>query len=295
VIGGARYERSETEVVATPTIGQAITTKPEYNDVLPSLSINVQLGETQNLRLSATRTLARPEYRELAPIQYREVLGGDNVRGNAGLKRTLIQNFDARWEWYPSSGEVLSLGLFAKRFDDPVERVYLATSGTRLISFVNAESAQNYGVEVEVRKRMGTFSEALEPLTLFTNATFMESDITIPEGATTRDERAMVGQAPYVVNAGATWANESGNGVTLLYNVVGRRIYSAAETPLPEIYELPRHVLDASFRFGLTSALSGKIDMRNLLDEPYELTQGTVTRESYRAGRILTVGVSWKR
>jgi outer membrane receptor for ferrienterochelin and colicin len=295
VIGGARYERSETEVVATPTIGQAITTKPEYNDVLPSLSINVQLGETQNLRLSATRTLARPEYRELAPIQYREVLGGDNVRGNAGLKRTLIQNFDARWEWYPSSGEVLSLGLFAKRFDDPVERVYLATSGTRLISFVNAESAQNYGVEVEVRKRMGTFSDALEPLTLFTNATFMESDITIPEGATTRDERAMVGQAPYVVNAGATWANESGNGVTLLYNVVGKRIYSAAETPLPEIYELPRHVLDASFRFGLTSALSGKIDMRNLLDEPYELTQGTVTRESYRAGRILTVGVSWKR
>jgi TonB-dependent receptor len=295
VIGGARYERSETKVIATPTIGQAVTTSPDYNDVLPALSVNIQLSETQSVRLSASQTLARPEYRELAGIQYRDVIGGDNVRGEPGLRRTLIRNFDARWEWYPNAGEILSLGVFAKSFEDPIERVYLATSGTRLISFVNAEGAENYGIELELRKRFGFLSETLEPLSFFANATVMESDIRIPEGSTTSDQRAMVGQAPHVVNAGLTWASESGNSATVLYNVVGKRIHSAAEAPLPEIYENSRNVLDLSLRFGLSASLSAKLDVKNLLDEPYELTQGTVTRESYHAGRVFSVGLSWKR
>ena len=105
-----------------------------------------------NLRLSATQTLSRPEYRELSPILFREVIGFDNVRGNPELKRALIRNFDLRWEWYPNRGEIVSVGLFAKQFTDPIERVYLGSSGTRIISYVNAKSAENYGVEVELRK-----------------------------------------------------------------------------------------------------------------------------------------------
>jgi len=296
LIGGARYERSETEVTAQPTIGQPITTRPEYTDILPALSVNVTLSDRQSLRLSASQTLARPEYRELAPIQYREVLGGDNVRGNADLKRTLIRNFDVRWEWYPSAGEVVSLGLFAKRFENPIERVYLGTSGTRLISFVNADGAENYGAEIELRKRLDTFGERLEPFSVFTNATLMQSEIRIPEGSTTGANRAMVGQAPYVINAGVTWSSAtSSHSATMLYNIVGERIYSAADAPLPEIREQPRNVLDFSLRFGLGGALAAKFDARNLLDEPYQLTQGTVIRETYRAGRVFTLGLSWKR
>jgi TonB-dependent receptor len=296
VIGGARYERSETEVTATPTIGDAISTAPEHSDILPAVSVNIDLGETSALRLSATQTLARPEYRELAGVQYREVLGGDNVLGNPDLRRTLIQNFDARWEWYPSPGEVLSIGVFAKNFDDPIERVYLATSGTRIISFVNAEGAENYGIELEVRKRLDLISESLESFSVFTNATLMQSEIRIAEDRTTGSDRAMVGQAPYVVNAGLTWSGlESGHSATVLYNIVGKRIYSAAEAPLPEIFEQPRNVLDLSLRFSLTAALSAKLDLKNALDEPYELTQGSVVRESYRSGRVLSLGLSLRR
>ncbi|MGH7503670.1 MAG: TonB-dependent receptor domain-containing protein [Longimicrobiales bacterium] len=295
VIGGARYERSETDVVATPTIGSSITTTPRYTDVLPALSVNMRLGETATLRLSASQTLARPEYRELAGIQYREVLGGDNVLGNPGLERTLIQNFDARWEWYPNSGEVLSVGVFAKSFDSPIERVYLATSGTRVISFVNAESAENYGVEVEARKRLGLIAESLDAFSIFTNATLMKSEIRIAQGRSIGEDRAMVGQAPYVVNAGLTWAGPAGHSATVLYNIVGKRIDSAAEAPLPAIYEQARNMVDVSLRFALTEALSARFDLRNALDEPYELTQGSVTRESYRAGRVLTLGLSWNR
>jgi TonB-dependent receptor len=297
VIGGARIERSEVTVSAVSTIGESAVTRPEYTDVLPSLTLQLKLTDRQNLRLAASQTLSRPEHRELANLQYREVLGGDNVLGNAELKRALIQNVDLRWEFYPTPTEALSLAVFAKRFEDPIERVYLATSGTRVVSFANARRAENYGVEIEGRKTLGFLTDGLDSFTLFSNLLLMASDIEIGSDASsqTNDQRAMVGQSPYAVNAGLTFTDPGRRGsATVLYNVSGRRIYSAAEAPLPDIYEEARHLLDVSLRLDFTDAISAKLDAKNILDAPYEVTQGDVVREYYRSGRSLGFGVSWK-
>lgn len=295
LVGGARLERSRVTVDAQPTTGQAVRSTPEYLDLLPSAALNVTLGDRQNLRLSASQTLARPEYREIAPVQYREVIGAENLVGNPNLRRTLIRNLDLRWELYPAAGEVLSVAVFAKRFHDPIERVYLAQSGTAVVTFENARGAENYGVELEARKTLGFLAERLDALTGFANVTLMHSDIRLDPavGSQRNTERPMVGQAPYVVNAGLTYAPGSGAAsATLLYNVTGRRIHSAAEAPLPEVYEMPRHLLDLAFRFPVRGGLSAKVDGRNLLDASHELRQGTVVRESYRTGRSFSVGVS---
>lgn len=45
----------------------------------------------------------------------------------------------------------------------------------------------------------------------------------------------------------------------------------------------------------LTDRFSAKLDAKNFLDEPYEITQGDVPREYYRVGRSLSFGLSWKR
>ncbi len=297
LVTGARVERSEVQVETDPTIGARVESSPTFTDVLPSLTLNYKVTDRQNLRLSASRTLARPEYRELAPVQFREVIHGDNVLGNADLRRSLIQNADLRWEWFPGQGEVVSVGVFAKRFKDPIEQIFLATSGTRIISYVNAEGAETYGLELEARKRLGFLLPSLDAFTAFSNLTLMESDIRIGSSAAsrTRERRPMVGQAPYVVNAGLTWsASDAGASATLLYNVVGRRIVSAAEAPLPDIHEEARHALDLSVRFPLFGSVSAKVDAENLLDDPHEVTQGTVTREFHRTGRTISTGFSWK-
>ena len=296
LITGARLERSSTIVAAEPTVGKRVRINPVYTDLLPSLLLNVKLTEEQNLRFSAARTLSRPEYRELAEVQYRDVIGGENVIGNPGLQRTLISNFDARWEWYPRGGEVFSVGVFSKRFDKPIERVFLATSGTRIVTFLNADRGDNLGVELDARLGLGRIADVFEPMTVFSNATFMKSKVQLGDDPRVAQEnRAMVGQAPSVINAGLTFAPaERGFSTTLLFNRVARRIVSASQRPLPVTYEEARSALDLAMRVPLFGTLSAKFDAKNLLDEPYRQTQGTVTRESYYSGRIYTLGLNWR-
>ncbi|MEW5929189.1 MAG: TonB-dependent receptor [Gemmatimonadota bacterium] len=296
LVGGARVEHSAVEVDAVSQDGSTSRSDPTYTDVLPSLALNVDVTDTHKLRFSASQTLARPEYRELSPILSQDVLDGDNIQGSPELRRTLIQNLDARWEWYPSSGEIISLGGFAKRFQDPIERVYLPTSGSRVLSFANPEGAYNYGVEVEARKELGSFASVLEPFSVSANFTAMRSRIDVgSDSIQINADRPLVGQAPYVLNTGLTWAPGRGRtSATVLYNVVGERVYAAGARGLPDLIEEPRSVLDFSLRLGVTPQLSAKLDARNLLDSPFQVKQGDVTREYYRSGRVVSIGMTWQ-
>lgn len=195
-------------------------------------------------------------------------------------------------------GEVLSVGVFAKRFDNPIERVLVATTGASSLSFVNADKANNYGVELEVRKSLRMVAGALANLTVFSNASFIRSRITPGNNAIsalTNANRPMVGQAGYVVNAGLGWIDNSGRwSATGLFNVVGRRISEAGQNPLPDTYEEARAVVDVSLQAPVFSTLTLKLNGKNLLNTPYDFRQGNVTRLRYRSGRVFGFGLSWQ-
>jgi outer membrane receptor protein involved in Fe transport len=52
--------------------------------------------------------------------------------------------------------------------------------------------------------------------------------------------------------------------------------------------------MDFSLRLALSSNVTLRTDAKNLLDSPYEVIQGTVTRESYRTGRTVQAGLQWR-
>ncbi len=298
LIGGARIENAVIDVNTSLSNGNFFNSGLDNTDILPAIVLNVKTSDIGQLRASVSQTLARPEYRELSPVQYLEVVGGQITRGNADLVRTLIQSFDLKYELFPNSGEVLSIGAFYKRFDKPIERIDLSTGGQPFVSFFNAAAANNIGVELEARKGLGGIAPALEPLAVFSNVTLMRSDIEVGGDASsnTNANRPMMGQAPWVVNAGATYTgNSNGMSATLLYSAVGERIYSAGTIPFPDVYEQPRHLVDLSLRMPIGDRWTWRLDARNLLDSPFKLTQGPVTRESYRLGRNLAAGVQWRR
>ncbi|MEX2178473.1 MAG: TonB-dependent receptor [Gemmatimonadaceae bacterium] len=298
LVTGARLEHSDARVSALSTLNEYSVAKSVFTDVLPSAGLTYRPTATHALRFSVSRTLARPEYRELAALRTRDVLGGVDLRGNPDLVRTRIDNADMRFEWYPRSGELLSAAVFAKRFHDPIERVFTASNTNSLVTFVNAERADNLGVELEARKDLDQIAGFLSPFTAFASATFMRSEIVLggSAAASTNANRAMVGQAPYVVNAGLTYSPRArGGSATLLFNRVGPRIHEAGEQPLPDVTEQPRNVLDLSIRWPAAQGFEARLDAKNLLGAAYQLRQGDVTRERHNVGRTIQLGVNLQR
>ena len=303
VLGGVRVERSQIDVNTVVFRGiqdSLVPSELRNTDILPAVGLTYFITQNHQLRVSATQTLSRPEYRELSPVEFYDVLGGQRLFGNPDLQRALIQNYDARWEWYPRAGETISLGVFYKRFRNPIERILVqnADGFSPDITFANAEGADNYGLELEVRKRLDALSKGLRRWTVFANGTLIQSEIDVGnEGLSslTNPSRPMAGQSEYVVNAGLGYGADDGRwSGTLLYNVAGRRLAEAGISPLPDSYEQERHLLDFSLQFPLTGALSGRFDAENLLDEPVRFLQGPVERLRYETGRIFTMGLKWE-
>jgi TonB-dependent receptor len=298
LLTGARVEYANTHIRAVSTLGERSPTKRTFTDVLPAAVLTYRPNDVHTLRLSASRTLARPEYRELAGVRSRDVHGGIDLSGNPSLVRTLIDNADFRWELYPSRGELFSVAVFAKRFHDPIERVSRASSAADFVTYVNAKGADNYGLELEARKSLDSFGSLFEPFTAFGSITLMRSriDLGTQGGASTNSSRAMVGQAPYVYNAGLTYTSRSGSGsATLLYNRIGPRILAAGVLPIPDETERPADMLDFSLRFRVLHGVTGQVNAKNLLGARHEVMQGSIVREGYTKASTIQVGFSVQR
>jgi hypothetical protein len=123
----------------------------------------------------------------------------------------------------------------------------------------------------------------------------MRSEVTT--GREDDSGRRMTGQAPYVVNAGLTWtAPSAASSGTVLFNVVGARIINARlpGQSVHDMLEQPRPSLDLALRFPVYGTVAGKLDLKNLLDSPYEVRQGDLVRAYHRSGRGASLGLSWK-
>jgi outer membrane receptor protein involved in Fe transport len=70
-------------------------------------------------------------------------------------------------------------------------------------------------------------------------------------------------------------------------------VIEAGATPLPDTYELERHVLDFSLQAPFILGATLKLDAKNLLDAPYRQQQGDVMRLRYKAGRSVGLGFRW--
>ncbi len=176
------------------------------------------------------------------------------------------------WEWYPNAGEVISLSLFYKHFKNPIEWTSTVAGGTDLVySYLNAESADNYGVELDIRKQLDFIH--LPAFSLSLNAAWIHSSVNFPEGSREKD-RPMQGQSPYLVNAGIFYNSDLGKpslawqkGWTpsLLYNTIGKRIIGVGrsigsgetDVRVPDSYEMPRHQIDLNLGKSF-----GRLDMR---------------------------------
>ena len=277
-------------------------------DILPSANLTYSLTPKSNMRFAYSRTVARPELRELAPFSYYDFELLANVAGNPDLKRTQIHNIDLRYELYPSAGQIISASLFYKNFKNAIESAYSDVNSTPDFQYFNVQKANNFGVEFELRKTLDFITPSFKSTTFYTNVALIKSKVSDNRRLLVAEEsgsRPMVGQAPYVINAGLLQTAYSNKlSVNLLYNRVGPRIFRARGQVFPSIYENARDVVDAQVGYRIQKNKGEfKLNASDLFNQnthfyykestsQYNLNQGA-TIAKYKTGTTLTLAYSY--
>ncbi|MGD8781786.1 MAG: TonB-dependent receptor [Ignavibacteria bacterium] len=312
-IGGARLET--TDMKSRTLDPDNAEGELDNSDLLPSLNFIYALNGNMNLRLAYTNTIARPTFRELAPYMSFEFVGDFLYMGNPNLKRTYIQNFDIRWEWFLNPGEIVALSGFYKDFKDPIESYIDPTfsDDNTLRSVKNVGKAKVYGLEIELRKGLGFLSGSLENFKVGTNFSLVESEVDIPQedidekianGDQDPDKtRPFPGQSPYLFNFNLTYDNyESRTSAGVFYYLFGDRLFVTGRHATPDVYERGYGSLDVKVTQGLYDNFEISLAGKNLLNPEqkfsYRLDNGVVDKEfnysSYKQGITYSLSISYK-
>jgi len=324
VAAGVRYERSEqiTSAFSTPLPAQTLTTVSVQEDqiqpgdpvpnsgnteyFLPNATITWNpVGDLQ-LRAGYSQTITRPQFRELTPATFLEDDTDQLTIGNPFLVNAEIDNFDLRAEYYLGRGQFITVGGFYKDITNPIERAQTQIGGESSVTFINAPSAELYGVEFEYEQ---TFAlEDLMPnagyfsgkdFLIKTNYTYSQSEVSadgnvvtalvdsqfgaspriVPAAGFVEEGRSLQGQSDHLFNLQLGLENPETNGkATLLVNWSSERIRQVRDeiTGAPSVFERPPLLLD--FVWSRDVEIAGQnfninFAARNILGDEYEAIQ----------------------
>lgn len=258
----------------------------EQLDLLPNASLVYKLnsdsiGQT-NLRFNYSKSLARPSIRELSDAAIVDNEFRTLIYGNSDLKMVTIHNFDFRAETYFKKGHNASISAFYKDFNNHIEMGF----GSAGITWDNIEKSTVLGLELEGNLQISKSLEFKSNVTLVkSQAEFVRKDLQVIDGKkvyTPLDtlRRPMFGQAPYLINSILSYSADSlGLTATVSYNVQGPRLVIAgAIKGRPDVYEMPRHMIDFKVNKKINDHWSASLTIRDILN--------TAVRRSYQINRI---------
>lgn len=261
--GGVRNERAKFNSIAPSNTPDTVSY--DKSDWFPSINISVEPIKNLVVRASYNKTIARFDFRETAPVVYYDPILKYDVVGNDSLQNTHITNFDARAEWYPAAGEVVSVGFFIKNFSDPIEQYVSdpASNQQWLSQPVNMKSAAGKGFEVNFRKNLGFIAPGsfLKDLWLSGNLMMMNMTVTVPKNGGWQGEtrkRTLQELVPYTINGMLSYEGKL-FGAALSYGTTGRKLIQAGLNEKEDAYENPRHLLDFQLS---TQLLKNKMEIK---------------------------------
>jgi outer membrane receptor protein involved in Fe transport len=239
-------------------------------------------AENFQLRLGWSETVARPDLREISDATYIDPFTEARIRGNPALDDSNLSNYDLRAEWFFEGGDNLTLSLFFKDIRNPIETVEAAgTDDNIALTFINAETAELYGLEIEGLKGLGFLSGGGWSDAFFVsgNVTVSDSEITIGDAALnlTNNKRPMTQHSDLVVNLQLGYDSpDERHSASLAYNMYSDRIFFAGRDGADDAEEQAFNSLDLIYSFHPTERMSVKLRLQNLLDEDTVIEQGGV-------------------
>jgi hypothetical protein len=311
---GARLEKNKQTLdsYSSDNASHPVNYNNDETRLFPSANLAFNLSARSLLRATYGLTINRPEFREIAPFAYYDFELKRVIRGNDTLSNSLVHNIDLRYEFYPSPTETFIIGAFYKKFTAPIETIEINSGSGRDYTFQNALGSYSVGIEMDIRSSLSTFFQGIswmKNFSLVANVALIKSQIEVDTNRfySRSFRRPMMGQSPYIVNAGLYYQNSVHKiNMSLLYNVSGKRIVVVG-LDFPDIYEMPRHSIDFTVIKDIGNHWEIKAGVRDMLNQPVVYRQfiefekqgeGLVNRiqDSYRSapGTYYSLGVTYK-
>lgn len=262
-----------------------------YFEVLPSVELKYSPTYMMNIKLSYSQTINKPELREISPFAYFDFYTQTSVRGDSALKRALIFNYDLRFELFGLSDDMISVGIFHKHINSPIEKVIV--SGSALGSertFKNARFANVFGIEFEFVKNIWWVK-------IIGNLSLIKSrvDVERTEGTIERKGRSLQGQAPYLVNVLIVYEKPNSKfNSSLSFNLTGPRVYDVATQYSSDIIEQARYQVDLKFTYELSKNLTLNLTGKNITAKPVVLKQGDYVYQKISTIMSISFGLNVK-
>ena len=302
-VAGVRMEKAEIRFT-----NDSYNNSKLLNDIdfLPAIGFIFEaVPDKMNFRLNYNRTLARPVFREIADVAFYEFLNNSFLLGNAELKRTLVDNFDFRWEYFMKPGEKITLSAFFKDFKNPIELTNNPEAKNGEWIYKNVSHATVIGFELDFMKKLD-FITFLKDFSIGGNASIASSKASIDPNELANikyhdpyalDTRQLYGQSPYLINAFIAYQNKFGTNARLNYNVQGARLYLVEVGAKPDVFEQPFNMVNLKISQKIAKRISINAGINNLLDDVVKRTITYKDEEyiynSYKNGRTYTFGVNY--
>lgn len=308
---GIRYEyqrqRVDWRTQLDPMVRHNTFTR---NAMLPNLNLRYELNEKQNLRLGASKTYTLPQFKERALFVYEDI--PDKKRGNPDLYPSDNYNLDLKWEFFPNSGELLSVTAFGKYIQNPISETTIASSSND-ISFVNAGDVGTViGIEVEVRKNVFRLRDGADALSIGFNGAYMNTSQDLEPEKVARETALRInltdsrsrftGASDLLLNSDLTytkrWGNQASVMATVAYSYTSDKIYSLGVEQRGNLVDQGVGTLDLILKSQLNRRVGLDLMAKNLLDPRYLRIQKNGTADipvlSYHKGRYFSLGVNYQ-
>lgn len=297
VVAGLRLEQFQMDLDypnSTRASDSEISDRDD-SDVLPTISVIYRWSDDLQFRGGYSQTLSRPNITELAGSRFFDQEGREFI-GCPDCLNSSIQNFDLRGEYYFGDKDSLSVALFHKIIEDPLERAVSDGSGSAVFSltFRNGVEATVQGIEIDASKRVLDGIDHV--INISGNISFIESEIELAgRGATLEGIRfrELQGQSPFLANFQVAYDNYPLDSTfTFVANYFDDRIDAVDRAPAGPIVETGRLDINLNAEKNFRDGSSLSFRVRNLLNVDIERVQAGRAYERFNLGTEFSLGYS---
>ena len=298
------FSEADPQVTTDPVVLEEGTFSTD--EIYPSAAVTWMSelwAETFQLRFGWSETAVRPDLREITGSSYIDPITGDLTRGNTGVIPSDVTNYDIRGEWFFGNGDNLTVTVFKKDIDKPIEFFESAASDTTIArEILNANEATVEGVEIEFLKELGFLGGFWDSFFVQGNFTIQDSELICNANASfpceadapTNPTRSLSGASDYVANLMFGFDSpDAKHTASLIFNEFGERLYVAGRNGAPDGFEQPFTSLDLTYFWYPTDTMTLKVKAQNLLNETVTIEREGVVVFEEDPGSTISISFNW--